>query len=225
MRTDILLHTKGIEYPPSQQTLQAIYSSVPTLPPSGRDGQALHANASEQMDTKHYSIVNCFDQVCCCMSHKLELNDEEAIFRMSNCCMQMISREPYAQLGSVEPISGCMGLCKTVHTDKNHICPGCGCSHPLVNEIATELQHRKVKRGNIAQIRMQDDHEICAQWFINKSCNHRYDDDGDYIISLFSSFDAWDAPPTRNIPEPGIRGLSPSAQEKRWPEDRKTRAS
>ncbi|CAE7028004.1 unnamed protein product [Symbiodinium sp. KB8] len=156
VRTDILLHKKGIEYPPSQQTLQAIYSSVPTLPPSGRDGQTLHANASEQMDTKHYSIVNCFDQVCCCMSHKLELNDEEAIFRMSNCCMQMISREPYAQLGSVEPISGCMGLCKTVHTDKNHICPGCGCSHPLVNEIATELQHRKVKRGNIAQIRMQE---------------------------------------------------------------------
>jgi len=157
VRTDILLHKKGIEYPPSQQTLQAIYgSSVPTLPPSGRDGQTLHANASEQMDTKHYSIVSCIDQVCCCMSHKLELNDEEAIFRQSNCCMQMISREPYAQLGSVEPVSGCMGLCTSVHTDKNHICPGCGCSHTLVNEVATELQHRKVKRGNIAQIRMQE---------------------------------------------------------------------
>ena len=145
------------------------------------------------------------------MSHKLELNDEEAIFRMSNCCMQMISREPYAQLGSVEPISGCMGLCKSVHTDKNHIWIGCGCSRPLINEIATELQHRKVKRGNIAQIRMQDDHEICAQWFIKKSCNHRYDDDGDYIISLSRPSTPGTPPPNPEHPgtrDPGTESLS-----------------
>ncbi|CAE7204042.1 unnamed protein product [Symbiodinium natans] len=157
VRTDIFLHKKGIEYPPSQQTLQAVYGlAVPTLPPGGTHGETLHAGASEQMDTKNFSIVNACDQCCFCTSHTLELNDEEAIFRLKNCCVQATSREPYAQLGSVEPISGCMGLCSSVHTDQNQICPGLGCSHALVNEIATELQHRKVKRGNIAQIRMQE---------------------------------------------------------------------
>ena len=33
--------------------------------------------------------------------------------------------------------------------------PGCGCNQALVQELGAELQERKVRRGNIAQIKMK----------------------------------------------------------------------
>lgn len=159
IRMDILLKKKDISYPPSQQTLQAIYGeNPPHLPPvSSERGQALHLSASEQMERRVFDITNIFEKICCCLqTTSLELNDEEAIFRKSSCCLKAVRREPYAQLGSVEPARAFFGLWVNVQTDQNFVCPGCGCDHRLTEEISAELQNRKVKRGNIAQIRQQE---------------------------------------------------------------------
>lgn len=159
IRMDVLLKKKDIEYPPSQQTLQAIYGeSPPQLPPAAAErGQALHLSASEQMDRRVFDITNMCEMVCCCLQKtNLELNDEEAIFRKQSCCLKGVRREPYAQLGSVEPARLFCGLCVNVQTDQNLVCPGCGCNHHLTETISAELQNRKVKRGNIAQIRQQE---------------------------------------------------------------------
>lgn len=174
---DVLLKKKDIEYPPSQQTLQAIYGeSPPQLPPAAAErGQALHLSASEQMDRRVFDITNMCEMVCCCLQKtNLELNDEEAIFRKQSCCLKGVRREPYAQLGSVEPARLFCGLCVNVQTDQNLVCPGCGCNHHLTETISAELQNRKVKRGNIAQIRQQD--RVCrvGKLFLFSRCLGRY---------------------------------------------------
>ena len=159
IRSDILLRQQGMQYPPSQATMAAIYGAQqPQLPPASAGvGQAIHLHASEQMPTRSFDITNACERLfLCCQSSHLELNDEEAIFRRKSCCLKSVRREPYAQLGSVEPAQLCCGLCVNVQTDQNLVCPGFGCSHDSVTEIASELQNRKVKRGNIAQIRQQD---------------------------------------------------------------------
>ncbi|CAK9066211.1 unnamed protein product [Durusdinium trenchii] len=159
IRMDILLKNQGVAYPPSQETMQAVYGpNPPQLPSAGAQrGEAMHLSASEQMPQRSFNITNACDFVCCCcMTTNLELNDEEAIFRQKSCCLKSVRREPYAQLGSVEPARLCFGACVNVHTDQNMVCPGCGCNQRLTQEISDELQHRKVKRGNIAQIRQQE---------------------------------------------------------------------
>eukprot|EP00913_Durusdinium_trenchii_P009180 g8629.t1 len=136
IRCDILLHQQQIEYPPSQATMSGIYGAqAPTLPPAsgprGQDGRApldgrkamkkdfhsaapvqeLHLSASEKMENKMFHIATWCDAYCCCAEHTLELNDEEAVFHLKNCCMDSWSREPYAQLGSVEPAEACNHTC------------------------------------------------------------------------------------------------------------------
>eukprot|EP00427_Karlodinium_veneficum_P054303 CAMPEP_0169407022 /NCGR_PEP_ID=MMETSP1017-20121227/57873_1 /TAXON_ID=342587 /ORGANISM="Karlodinium micrum, Strain CCMP2283" /LENGTH=319 /DNA_ID=CAMNT_0009513887 /DNA_START=162 /DNA_END=1118 /DNA_ORIENTATION=+ len=158
IRTDVLLHKQDIAFPPSQETMTSIYGAQPpTLPPASAPGQGIHFEASKLLDTKHYDISNTCRRVCACNETiDLELNDEEAIFRKTSCCATGTRREPYAQLGSVEPASLCCGVCGNVSTDQNVIMPGCGCDHEKLKEIAAELQHRKVTRGNIAQIKQQE---------------------------------------------------------------------
>ena len=132
IRMDILLKKKDISYPPSQQTLQAIYGeNPPRLPPmSAERGHALHLSASEQMERRVFDITNICERICCCLqTTNLELNDEEAVFRKNSCCIKAVRREPYAQLGSVEPARLFCGLCVNVQTDQNLVCPGCGCDH------------------------------------------------------------------------------------------------
>ena len=156
---DVLLKNQGVEYPPSPQTMQAIYGPTPPqLPPAGTGrGETLHLSASEQMPQRSFDITNTCEQIfCCCQSTNLELNDEEAIFRKKSCCLKAVRREPYAQLGSVEPARLFCGTCVNVATDQNTVCPGCGCNKQLTAEVSDELQRRKVKRGNIAQIRQQE---------------------------------------------------------------------
>merc|ERR1712038_1857260 len=159
IRTDVLLKKRGIAFPPSQETMASLYGPTPPTLPSNdiTTGQAIHYEASKQFETKHYDITNTCEQLSlCCQKTNLELNDEEAIYKKSSCCANSVRREPYAQLGSVEPARLCCGICTNVQTDQNVICPGCGCSHELLNEVTNELQERKVKRGNIAQIKQQE---------------------------------------------------------------------
>lgn len=159
VRTDLLLEKRSVSYPPSQETMSAIYGEdPPRLPPSeDRPGEGMHFQASEMLDTVAFEITTNLERWCLFGQRStLELNDEEAVFTRESCCLKSRRREPFAQLGSVEPAQCCCGGCVMVETDQNMISPGCGCSYAQVSEIAAELQHRKVKRGNIAQIRLQE---------------------------------------------------------------------
>ena len=66
-------------------------------------------------------------------------------------CYRSAIRKPWAQLGDVE-VSNCM--CCLMVDDVGS--PGCGCNQRLVNDIAADLQKRKVLRGNIAQLKVQE---------------------------------------------------------------------
>lgn len=159
VRADVLMHHSGVQFPPTQETMHSIYGqTVPTLPPHSDKDKAIHLISSEKVDTKSYGITNYCDFVeCCCQTENLELNGEEAVFTKSSCCLKSRRREPYFSLASVEPSENCCGVCKTVATESNIVSPGCcGANTALVEEIAGELQQRKLKRGNIAQIRQQE---------------------------------------------------------------------
>merc|ERR1712151_1471514 len=67
-------------------------------------------------------------------------------------CSTRNERTPYAQLASVEVETMC--LCCSVIPDIAH--PRCGCAKEYVEQIAADLQERKVMRGGIAQFKMQE---------------------------------------------------------------------
>ena len=94
--------------------------------------------------------------------YKLVLEEDEAVLHKYNMCMSSVERRPYAQLGEVQHVK-CCGCFRGVKTDLNGegkanvpISPGWGCSEGVVQELVTELQARKVGRGNIAQLRLQE---------------------------------------------------------------------
>lgn len=158
VRTDILMQNLSIAYPPSQETMVSMYgASPPTLPSDEAErGSGIHIQSSERLDTRQWNITNFTDRICrCCQSVNLELNDEESLITRHGPCCRSIVREPYAQMGSVEKASVCC-VCASAQTDHAVISPDCGCSSGVVNEIAHELQRRKVLRGNIAQIKQQE---------------------------------------------------------------------
>jgi len=160
VRSDIVLKHFEIQYPPQQFTMTAIYGpNPPTLPSDeGERGSGIHLESSAQFETRSWTITNhcCETVCCCCQTSALQLNDEEAVVSRSGPCSRSTVREPYAQLGSVEKSEVCCGVCSSVETDSALISPGWGCSRAVVEDIAAELQRRKVKRGNIAQIKMQE---------------------------------------------------------------------
>jgi len=157
VRTDIVLKHLDIMYPPTQETLTSLYGQTPpTLPTDEAErGSGIHIQASSQFETRSWPITNWCDKVCC-QDADLEVNDEEAVVSRSGPCCRSKMREPYAQMGSVEVRKACCGLLTGVSTDSTAISPECGCSHALVEDISGELQSRKVARGNIAQIRQQE---------------------------------------------------------------------
>ena len=150
-------------YPPKQETMTSIYGS--SGPDLSQRSAAPHATASEQFETKEYDVQNQTQNICdliCtlgiagCSTHTLTLEPEQAVTRRSNRCFNSVDRKPYAQLGSVDE-----KVCCCIHS-VNGLAPGC-CGDPvLVKEIAEEMQARKVGRGNIAQLRNQENTMIKA---------------------------------------------------------------
>ena len=143
-------------YPPRQETMTSLYgSAAPDLSAS----VAPHATPSAQFETREFNVrnetSNCLDFVCTCSTagcstHTLTLEPEQAVSRRSNRCYASVDRKPYGQLGSVDE-----AICCCVH-NVNGVAPG-WCGDPaMVKEIAAELQARKVGRGNIAQLRNQE---------------------------------------------------------------------
>ena len=118
---------------------------MPQLPPVGIRGQEVHLVSSERTDTRLYDISRWEDRVSC-GTQRMELNDEEAVFFYDSCCVEVVKREPYAHMGSVE-VSQEFKCCVSVSTDQATIRPGCGCNRPLTEEISHELQRLEIEVG------------------------------------------------------------------------------
>merc|ERR1719277_2757980 len=82
----------------------------------------------------------------------MELGAEEMFIVTQNLCTKNNERTPYAQLGAVEVETTCCCCIELPELAK----PGFGCETAFVKEIEAELQDRKEKRGNIAQLKMQE---------------------------------------------------------------------
>jgi hypothetical protein len=121
----------------------------------------------QQFEKKNYDATNYIESCCILVfcpfcgwtTKKLELDTDEAILKTDNNCTHTVQKRPYAQLGSVDSVNNC-GVCWGVKSDisgaEGEISRGCGCDEGWVKEVLSELQQRKVGRGNIAQIKAQE---------------------------------------------------------------------
>lgn len=153
---DLLIKKENIQFPPSPETIQAVWGgSVPRGLTVNTQG---HIEPDKEFQTKTYDVTNkflaCSSFVRCmgCHSTTLELDGDELTIVQKNWCNEIISTTPYGNLGSVETEQQCC-CCVMI---PEIAAPGFGCSTELVEEIAAELQERKVKRGNIAQMKQQE---------------------------------------------------------------------
>mmetsp|Transcript_48891 Transcript_48891/g.116224 ORF Transcript_48891/g.116224 Transcript_48891/m.116224 type:complete len:727 (+) Transcript_48891:117-2297(+) len=160
VQADIMLKQKNAQFPPTQEVMARIWGANPPGILS-RDSEPPHLEPGKKFDTKDYDVTNYIDSCCnmcvtCCLAGpttvKMQLGPDEVTWTRSNFCYQGTTRQPYAQLGAVETETACC-CCYSL---PDVATPGCGCSKELVDKLAVELQERKVKRGNIAQIMMQE---------------------------------------------------------------------
>lgn len=126
-----------------------------------------------EFPNKKYDVQNqleiprCFCFQICPDSYQTQLllEEDEVIKVVRKPCSQTSSRRPYAQLGVVSKEDNtqagdcdlCAG-CKeigghAVAIDAWQVMPGYGTERALVEEIANELQNRKVALGNIGQLK------------------------------------------------------------------------
>jgi hypothetical protein len=155
---DLLLQKEGIQFPPAAEAMSEVFPGA--KPWALTHELKSHIEPDQEFETKTYSVTNIpaaiMSFVCCpctgCHTTELELGPDEMLLINKDWCNQTQSRTPYGNIGSVETETTCC-----VCTELPEIAmPGCGCSEDLVNEIAGELQARKEKRGNIAQMRQQE---------------------------------------------------------------------
>lgn len=155
---DLLMQSEGIQYPPTPEVMSQVFPGK--KPRALTHEQKVHIQPYKEFDTKEYSVTNyissCIGCICCpCCgptTNKLTLGPDEMLLETANWCNRNQSRTPYGNLGAVETETSC--CCCSELPDIG--APGFGCSNDLVNEIAAQLQERKEKRGNIAQMMQQE---------------------------------------------------------------------
>jgi len=157
VEADLIMEKEGIVYPPSQETIGKVWGGV--TPVALRNPVAApHVGESKQFDKQEYDITNWWDCVTNCLQlrgplkRKMTLEPEEMFIETTDWCSRRNERTPYAQLASVEVETVC--CCCSAIPDVAH--PRCGCAKEYVEEIAADLQERKVMRGGIAQFKMQE---------------------------------------------------------------------
>mmetsp|Transcript_37060 Transcript_37060/g.69643 ORF Transcript_37060/g.69643 Transcript_37060/m.69643 type:complete len:520 (+) Transcript_37060:2-1561(+) len=160
IKSDLWLHSRSLQFPPNPQIIQRMYGSNPPRALTSSPG-APHLQPSKSFEVKSFDVTNTCNQICCCMfslglagcvKTTLVLEEEEAFSQSNSWCHHSGTRRPYAHLASVDVEESC-GCCYAISGVAS---PGCGCNQDLVAEIAAELQERKVKRGNIAQLMIQE---------------------------------------------------------------------
>merc|ERR1712107_212848 len=143
------------------------------------DGQAglltteqRHRTTTQRFEQKEYDVSNKIEPCCACFwtlgilgwtRKTLVLTEEEAHLTVKNNCKNDIQRRPYAQLGAVDKVNTCI-CCWAVRSDLTSptkdgpggLSPGLGCDQTLVEELVHELKERMINRGNIGQIRHQE---------------------------------------------------------------------
>eukprot|EP00933_Yihiella_yeosuensis_P084261 TRINITY_DN98685_c0_g1_i1.p1 TRINITY_DN98685_c0_g1~~TRINITY_DN98685_c0_g1_i1.p1 ORF type:complete len:734 (-),score=156.32 TRINITY_DN98685_c0_g1_i1:176-2377(-) len=157
----LVISKEGLAYPPTQETMSKLYGE--RVPRVVRDNQeSPHVDPVTVFQYKKYDVTNyieCFCSfLCCpctgCMTRTLELEPDEFVLTSQDTfgCNVTHARSPYAQLGSVDEEV----VCCCCHAIPDIATPGFGCSADKVKEILGDLQERKVKRGNIAQLQLQE---------------------------------------------------------------------
>lgn len=153
---DVMLKSEGIAYPPSQDDLNNVYGGETPAYVSKLMGGPLHIEATAEFQTQEYNVTNWWE--CAALWYlggywrKLILEPEEVTLTESNLCLQRTTRTPYANVDSLESETVCF-CCSELPELAN---PGCGCSTEVVEEIAGHLQERIQKRGDVAQLKMQE---------------------------------------------------------------------
>lgn len=155
---DLMLKKEGIQYPPTPEVMNQVFGD--RKPRALSHEQKPHIEPHKEFENKAYSVTNyialCMGCVCCpCCgptTSKLDLSPDEMTLTTENWCGVQTSRTPYGNLSAVETETMCC-CCSQLPEIAT---PGFGCSNALVDEIAAELQERKVKRGNIAQMKQQE---------------------------------------------------------------------
>jgi len=128
-------------------------SAPPQLQVMTEQGQEV----SQQVEKKDYDITNtidsCLNCVCTCgvagcTTETMSLHEDDLFIITKNNLDDSNMKMPYAEMDSVDVQKSCC-CCWSV----NESSPGFGCNRALVEEIAEDLQQRKLKRGNIAHLK------------------------------------------------------------------------
>jgi hypothetical protein len=158
LRGTLMAEEKGIQYPPSQEVMSKLFRG--RVPEALRSSVPPHVEPDKEFETRTYSVTNYIEACATCVctpwsgpvTRRLELDAEEMKLTRTDFCSSKTSRTPYGNLGAVEEET--MNCCCVMLPDVAN--PGCGCDRAKVSEIAAELQERKVMRGNIAQMKQQE---------------------------------------------------------------------
>ena len=158
LRSHLVLDKHSVVYPPTDPAVISQVYGTPVYRILGQPFGLMHPEASRTFEAKDYGDVTNFWECCCCflcclgkVKKSLEMSEEEVHVVQEGTCYRSTVRRPYPQLGDVE-VSNCM--CCVMVDDVGS--PGCGCNHDLVGRIASDLQERKVLRGNIAQLKTSE---------------------------------------------------------------------
>lgn len=148
---DLMLKSESIAYPPSAEKLKEVYSNGVPVWVSKLEHGPLHTDAA-RFGTTEYNVTNWGEAICACTCRSLILEPEELVENAWSPCHTMSSRTAYANVDSLDVEKVC--FCCAELPDL--AVPGCGCSTELVEEIAKELTERSLKRGDPAQLKMQE---------------------------------------------------------------------
>lgn len=130
----------------------------------GESGQAMMGNLPAKdfvVTDKTCQVIGCllsYGMSVFCMGPKhLYLSPEEARFTHKSCCVNIDSKRPYGELGSVDEVD-CCGCFKGFSTDLlgkqgAALFPGNGCNSALRDELVKELKLRMRARGETGLVK------------------------------------------------------------------------
>mmetsp|Transcript_10477 Transcript_10477/g.20808 ORF Transcript_10477/g.20808 Transcript_10477/m.20808 type:complete len:700 (-) Transcript_10477:147-2246(-) len=142
------------------RALELAGSSGAQVPPKGAP---FHADPVQAFEPKRYDFSDPCESLATCYAscglagptttRTINLTHEEMEVNVSNWCCESTSRVPYASLDGVDVDEACCGACLSVDDVGS---ASCGCGNGVLREVVAELGPRIEKRGNIAQLKLQD---------------------------------------------------------------------